>query len=136
MTKMSAKYLGDLRVECRHEQSGEIIITDAPLDNNGKGQAFSPTDLCATAAGACAMTIMGIAARQNNIDLTGARLQITKEMKENPRRIGKIEVVFSMPDRNYTDEQKAIIEQAASAFPMRESLAASVEQIIKINWAH
>ncbi len=81
MATICARYLGDLRVECTHTQSGTKIITDAPVDNHGKGQAFSPTDLCATAVGACAMTIIGLYARNHGVDVTGAEMEITKSMR-------------------------------------------------------
>lgn len=106
MATISARYLGDLRVECTHTQSGTKIITDAPVDNHGKGQAFSPTDLCATAVGACAMTIIGLYARNHGVDVTGAEMEITKSMSADPRRIGKVEVVFTMPDRPYSEKEK------------------------------
>ena len=78
MATVSAKYLGDLRVECVHNQSGTKIITDAPTDNQGKGEAFSPTDLCATALGACAMTIIGIYGKNHGVDVTGMEMEITE----------------------------------------------------------
>ena len=88
MATVSATYLGDLRVECVHNQSGTRIITDAPTDNQGKGASFSPTDLCATALGACAMTIIGIYAQSHGVDITGTTMNITKTMSADPRRIG------------------------------------------------
>jgi len=84
MPTIRETYLGDLRVECEHVASGTKIITDAPVDNQGKGEAFSPTDLCATALGACAMTIMGIWARKNDVDIVGATVEITKHMSASP----------------------------------------------------
>ncbi|MFR7875501.1 MAG: OsmC family protein [Butyricimonas paravirosa] len=83
MTTVKAKYLGDLRLECTHLQSGTKIITDAPTDNNGKGEAFSPTDLCSTSLAACAMTIMGIYAKNNGIDLTGPRSRLPRRWRQN-----------------------------------------------------
>lgn len=94
MSTVSAKYLGDLRVECVHNQSGTKIITDAPSDNQGKGESFSPTDLCATALGTCAMTIVGIYAKNHGLDVTGTEVEITKVMSADPRGIGKIEVIL------------------------------------------
>ena len=115
MATVSAKYLGDLRVECVHNQSGTKIITDAPTDNQGKGEAFSPTDLCATALGACALTIIGIYAKNHGVDVTGTEMEITKTMSADPRRIGKIEVTFKMPDREYSAKDKESLSVAPKA---------------------
>lgn len=134
MLKINAEYLGDLRVKCMHEPSGVSIITDAPLDNNGKGQAFSPTDLCAAALGSCAMTIIGIYARQHNVDVTGARLEINKIMGADPRKIARIEVIFHMPPKNYADKQKIAIERAARSCPVSLTLGENVEQIFDFRW--
>ena len=108
MATVTAKYLGDLRVECTHVASGTKLVSDAPVDNNGKGEAFSPTDLCVTALASCAMTIIGI---------------------------GKIEVTFIMPDREYTDKQKTMIERAAHTCPVHLSLHPDVEQVFTFKWA-
>ena len=134
MATISAKYLGDLRVECVHEQSGATLVTDAPRDNNGKGEAFSPTDLCATALASCAMTIIGIYGKHHNVDVTGATMEITKTMSANPRRIGKIQVIFDMPDREYTDKQKASLERCAHTCPVHLSLHPETEQEFVFNW--
>ena len=134
MATAAAKYLGGLRVECTHLASGTTIVTDAPVDNHGKGQAFSPTDLCATALAACAMTFIGIYANQHGIDVEGAEISVTKTMSANPRRLGKIEVVLDMPDRDYTDAQKAAMEHCAEVCPMHLSLHPDVEQVFTFNW--
>lgn len=134
MATISAKYLGDLRVECTHTQSGTKIITDAPVDNHGKGQAFSPTDLCATAVGACAMTIIGLYARNHGVDVTGAEMEITKSMSADPRRIGKVEVIFTMPDRPYSEKEKKVMERAAHTCPVHLSLHPDVEQVFTFKW--
>ena len=134
MANMKAKYLGDLRVECTHIASGTTIITDAPVDNNGKGEAFSPTDLCSTALASCCMTIIGIYAKQHDVDVTGTEITITKVMSANPRRIGKIEVILDMPDREYTDKQKTMIERAAHTCPVHLSLHPDVEQVFTFHW--
>lgn len=134
MATIREKYLGDLRVECTHVKSGATIVTDAPVDNNGKGEAFSPTDLCSASLGACAMTIIGIYGKQHGVDVTGTTLEITKTMAADPRRIGKIEVVFHMPDRDYTDKQKLLIERAAKTCPVHLSLGADVEQVFDFRW--
>ncbi len=124
MATITATYLGDLRVESVHAASGARLITDAPVDNNGKGEGFSPTDLCATALASCAMTIIGIYGKMHDVDVTGTSIEVTKTMSANPRRIGKLEVVFTMPDREYTDKQKTMIERAAP----------EVEQVFTFNW--
>ena len=134
MATISVKYLGDLRVECTHMQSGTKIITDAPVDNHGKGQAFSPTDLCATALGACAMTIIGLYAQNHGVDVTGAEMEITKSMSADPRRIGKVEVIFTMPDRPYSEKEKIVMERAAHTCPVHLSLHPDVEQVFTFNW--
>lgn len=135
MATVTAKYLGDLRTECVHVASGTKLVTDAPVDNQGKGEAFSPTDLCATALAACAMTIIGIYGRSHDVDVTGTTIEVTKTMNANPRRIGKIEVVFTMPDREYTDKQKLLIERAAHTCPVHLSLHPDVEQVFTFKWA-
>jgi Predicted redox protein, regulator of disulfide bond formation len=135
MTVMTAKYLGNLRVECSHEQSGAVILTDAPTDNQGKGEAFSPTDLVATALAACATTIMGIYAQNHDCDITGTTVRIEKHMSKEPRRIGRIDVVFTMPDRDYSDKQKQGLERAALTCPVHKSLHPDMEQNFVFNWA-
>ena len=131
MADIIAKYLGDLRVECVHQQSGTVLVTDAPKDNNGKGEAFCPTDLCATALASCAMTIIGIYAKQHDVDVTGTEISITKVMSANPRRIGRIDIVLDMPDREYTDRQKAAVEHCADT-----CLHPDVEQNFIFRWKH
>lgn len=135
MATITAKYLGDLRTECVHVASGATLVTDAPVDNQGKGEGFSPTDLCATALAACAMTIIGICGRSHDVDVTGTSIEVTKTMSANPRRIGKIEVIFTMPDREYTDKQKMLIERAAHTCPVHLSLHPDVEQEFTFKWA-
>jgi uncharacterized OsmC-like protein len=134
MTTIKSKYLGDLRTECIHLQSGNKIFTDAPTDNRGKGEAFSPTDLLATSLGSCIMTIMGIVARDNNIDITGTELDITKIMASDPRRVSEVVVEFNFPDKEYTDEEKKIIESVAGTSPVPLSVHLDMKQTIKMNW--
>lgn len=135
MATVTATYLGDLRVESTHTASGAKLVTDAPVDNHGKGEGFSPTDLCATALGACAMTIMGITARAHGMDVTGTKLEITKTMSADPRRIASLDVVFLMPDRPFTDKQKAMLERAAHTCPVHLSLHPDVRQNFVFRWA-
>lgn len=127
-------YLGELRTEATHLYSGTQIITDAPLDNQGKAEAFSPTDLCATSLASCAMTIMGISARNHGMDMTGARAEVTKIMASDPRRIAGVTIRFVMPPKGYTDVQKQILEKAARTCPVSFSLAAGVEQVMEFVW--
>lgn len=116
MATITATYLGDLRVESVHAASGTRLITDAPVDNNGKGEGFSPTDI-APRRWQRAMTIIGIYGKMHDVDVTGTSIEVTKTMSANPRRIGKLEVVFTMPDREYTDKQKTMIERARPYLP-------------------
>ncbi len=134
MTTIKAKYLGDLRIECTHTQSNTTIITDAPKDNNGKGESFSPTDLCATALGTCVMTITGIYARDHDIDIVGTGIEITKVMNSDPRRIGEIIIDFNMPDKEYSKKEKKIIERIAHSCPVHLSLHPDIKQTFKFNW--
>lgn len=127
-------YLGELRTEATHLYSGTKIITDAPLDNQGKAEAFSPTDLCATSLASCAMTLMGISARSHGMDITGATAEITKVMGTDPRRITRVIIRFIMPANAYTDVQKLILEKAARTCPVSFSLAEGIEQVMEFVW--
>lgn len=126
-------YEGDLRCKAIHKKSGTLISTDAPTDNNGKGESFSPTDLVATALGGCMLTIMGIAARNHDIDIKGARAEVTKTMASDPRRISRLEVNISLP-KQYTDKEKKILEAAAHGCPVSQSLSADLEEVLTINY--
>jgi len=121
-------YLGDLRTECTHLRSGQTIITDAPLDNNGKGEAFSPTDLTATSLGTCMVTIMGISARNHNINIDGTQLEITKHMASDPRRISQIDVKIILPHNNYSDKEMKLLDAAARTCPVALSLHPEIVQ--------
>ena len=134
MTKIKAKYLGDLRVECVHQPSGATIITDAPVDNRGKGEAFSPTDLCATSLAACVMTIMGIYARDHGLDLTGTEIEITKRMTAEPRRVGEIDVVFHVPARQFSGKERTILERMSRSCPVHLTLSEDVKQNFTFLW--
>lgn len=135
MATVTAKYLGDLRVECVHEASGTRILTDAPVDNQGKGEAFSPTDLCATALATCAMTIIGIYGKHHNVNVDGTTMEIVKTMSKDPRRIGEIAVTFHMPDREYSEKEKTMIERAAHTCPVHLSLHPDTVQTFTFKWA-
>lgn len=128
-------YKGDLRTEATHLQSGTVIETDAPVDNQGKGERFSPTDLVATALGNCMLTIMGIKARDMNIDLTGTSIDITKIMVADPRRIGTIKVVFQFPaSLEIIEKDRTILERAALTCPVAKSLSSELVQEVTFNW--
>ncbi|HSH18992.1 MAG TPA: OsmC family protein [Draconibacterium sp.] len=134
MTTVKTIYLGDLRTENEHLQSGNKIITDAPTDNQGKGEAFSPTDLLATALGNCIMTIMGIKARDNGIDIKGTEIEITKIMASDPRRVAEVVVEFTFPKKGYSNDEKQLIESVAGKSPVPLSLHTDLKQTIKFNW--
>jgi len=130
---ITATYLGGLRTECVHVASNNKIITDAPTDNHGKGEAFSPTDLCCTALGTCAMTIMAIAAQNWGKDITGARMEITKHMASDPRRIAKVEIAYHLSGA-YTLREQQQLENAARSCPVCLSLGPDTEQVFTFNW--
>ena len=135
MTTVRTKYPGGLRTESTHLQSGAKIITDAPCDNRGKGEAFSPTDMLATALGNCIMTIMGIKAMDNNIDIEGTELNITKIMAADaPRRVGEVILEFNFPSKAYTLEEKALIERVAGTSPVPLSVHPDLKQTVTFNW--
>ena len=134
MTTVKTTYLGDLRTENIHLQSGNKIITDAPLDNRGKGEAFSPTDLLATALGNCIMTIMGIKAMDNGIDLAGTEIKITKIMADAPRRVAEVIMDFNFPKKGYSKEEKRLIESVAGISPVPLSVHPDLKQTIRFNW--
>ncbi|RFS17991.1 OsmC family protein [Emticicia sp. C21] len=129
-------YLGELRTQATHSQSGTEIITDAPTDNHGKGEAFSPTDLAATSLGSCAITVMGIAARRDEIDFAGSEIEVTKVMSaELPRRIVKIEVNFTMQTpEELNEEVKQKYIRIAHTCPVALSLHPDVVQVFNFKW--
>lgn len=128
-------YKGDLRTVATHLLSGTAIETDAPLDNNGKGERFSPTDLVATAMAACMCTLMGIAARTHNINIDGVECEIEKIMAANPRRISEVKVAMHFSkDITYTDKEKKILEIAALTCPVIESLHPDLKKTVTFDW--
>jgi uncharacterized OsmC-like protein len=133
MTTAKVTYLGDLRTECEHLQSGSKFITDAPLDNNGKGEAFSPTDTVATGLANCMITMMGIKARDMQISLEGTTALVTKTMVANPRRISTIDVVLELPPKVDAKSRK-VLENTARTCPVHHSLHPDIEKIIVFNW--
>lgn len=127
-------YKGNLRTEALHVKSGQIIITDAPIDNQGKGEAFSPTDLLSASLGSCMLTVMGIAARTHIIDMDGAAISITKLMASNPRKVSEIIIEFKIPGKNYSDKEKVILEKAALTCPVALSLNPDIKQTIYFSY--
>ncbi|MDP4213671.1 MAG: OsmC family protein [Bacteroidota bacterium] len=128
-------YEGELRTVARHLASGSTIETDAPLDNRGKGEKFSPTDLVATALGSCMLTIMGMKARDMQVDLKDTRIEIQKLMKADPRRIGGIQLNFHFPDSlQITEKDRLILERAGNTCPVRYSIHPDIEVLIHYNW--
>ncbi len=127
-------YQGGLRTEATHLKSGNVIHTDAPTDNEGKGEAFSPTDLAATSLASCVLTIMGISARNHDINMEGAQASVNKIMASNPRRIQRIEITIVMPKNDFTEKQKNILEKAAHHCPVGLSLHPDTEELVSIQW--
>lgn len=135
MITSHVKYLGDLRTEANHLGSGSIILTDAPKDNHGKGEAFSPTDLTATSLACCMISIMGIAAMKDNMTPTnGASAEVTKVMYAEPRRIGEIHITLTFPKKNYSERERKIYEHSAYTCPVAKSLHPDIKQIIQFVW--
>lgn len=126
-------YLGDLRTSSIHIQSGTEILSDAPVDNNGKGEAFSPTDLVANALGSCMMTIMAIKSRDLNVDLIGSTIEVTKIMQAEPRRISEIRIVLNMSVA-VDQKNRTILERAAMTCPVFLSLNPEIRKDIVFNW--
>ena len=127
-------YMGDFRSQATHDRSGNVIIIDAPVDNHGKGESFSPTDLLATSLGSCMMTIIGIAAETHGFNVDGTTFSITKIMVENPRRVAEVVVEFTFPEVVYTEKEKAFIWHAANTCPVSLSLHPDVKKTITMNF--
>lgn len=134
MITIETVYSGQLRTEAKHIQSGNKLITDAPTDNQGKGEAFSPTDLLATSLGSCMLTIMGIAANTQGFSIDGTTINITKIMASEPRRVGEVICEFNFPDISYTEKQKKIIRNASDTCPVSKSLHPDLKQTIIFNF--
>ncbi|MFZ1255121.1 MAG: OsmC family protein [Saprospiraceae bacterium] len=135
MKTAEVNYLGDLRTESRHLKSGNVILTDAPIDNHGKGAAFSPTDLTCTSLANCMITTMGIAAQNHSIQMQEVRAEVLKIMASEPRRIASIEVDVYMPNHGYTNKEKTILEHAAHTCPVAKSLHPELIQVIRFHWS-
>ncbi len=130
VVEIKGQYEGDLRVKLTHGPSQSVIETDAPVDNNGKGARFSPTDLVVTSLGSCMLTVMGIVAKRDGIKFEGVSFRAEKHMSESPRRIGRIIIEIYMPT-GLTDDQKKKLERTAHTCPVHQSLHPEIEQDIK-----
>lgn len=126
-------YKGNLRTQWKHIKSGSTIITDAPTDNSGKGEAFSPTDTVASALAGCIFTIMGIKANHLQIDLTGMKAEVTKHMSENPRKISQIDLKITIPTA-VDEKTQNILENVAKNCPVAKSLHPDIIQNIEFHW--
>ena len=134
MVRIDAVYLGELRCQATHGPSGVQLVTDAPVDNQGRGESFSPTDLVATALGVCMVTIMGIYADQHDIDLDGTRIHVEKTMtKERPRRIARVDVVLSLP-AGIAEKSRSALRVCADNCPVRLSLHPDVEVDVRFEY--
>jgi putative redox protein len=134
MATITSEYVGQLRTKATHVQSGNIILTDAPTDNNGKGEAFSPTDLVCSALSSCMMTIMGILASREGIKLDGLKAEVIKVMDEKPRKIKEIKITFTHPSLQASPEQKEKLKRSARTCPVALSLSDSLIQTIVFNF--
>jgi putative redox protein len=134
MPTSEVTYINPLGTLSKHLKSGKSFVTDAPVDNNGKGDAFSPTDTLATSLATCMLTIMGIVAEKNNFPFTEARALITKHMESNPRRVGKIEIEIEIKDKDLTDAQKKMLQIGALNCPVAKSLHPEIIQQVQFTY--
>jgi len=134
MTTATVHYHGELRTTCTHVRSNSSITTDAPVDNHGKGEAFSPTDLLATSLATCMLTTMGIRAAKENILFTTASAEVIKIMGANPRRVTGITVTVNLEDLDLTDEQRKIMEETAINCPVAKSLHPEIRQEVHFSY--
>ncbi|MGZ8544911.1 MAG: OsmC family protein [Flavisolibacter sp.] len=132
----TVEYEGSLRTVCTHLRSGDHFETDAPVDNNGKGERFSPTDLMATSLATCMLTVMGIKARSMGFDLDGIKVEVEKLMKAEPRRVGGINLFFHIPDqlKNLDEKNRQILKHTANTCPVQHSIHPDIE--VKVDWGH
>jgi len=134
MATSEVTYLGNLRTSNKHLTSGSVILTDAPTDNQGEGLHFSPTDLLSTSLAACMITIMGITARNKNIELGEVEASVTKEMTSNPRRVTTIQIHLKFPDKKYTPQEQDTLKLAAIHCPVAKSLHPDIIQDLKFEF--
>ena len=131
----SITYQGNLRCEAVHLQSSSTIETDAPTDNRGKGERFSPTDLLCVSLATCMITTMGIKAADMNVDLTNSRADVQKHMASDPRRVAKIEVTVFLP-KNINEKERLILEKTGNNCPVAKSVHPDIELVLKYNWVN
>ncbi len=134
MITIQTKYLGSLRTQATHVKSGNQLITDAPVDNNGKGEAFSPTDTVCAALGSCMITLMGIMAERKGIAMEDLTMDITKEMSSNPRKISRIILDFNWPNAPEEEVEREKFRKAALTCPVALSLDPAIEQVVNFNF--
>lgn len=134
METSKVTYLGELRTEAIHVRSGNAITTDAPPDNQGRGEFFSPTDLLATSLATCMITIIGIAARTHGFDIDGTTARVTKVMANDPRRVAEVIIVLDLPHDNYSEKERKIIEHSVHNCPVAKSLHPDLKQNITLNF--
>ncbi|MEY2937803.1 MAG: hypothetical protein RL062_392 [Bacteroidota bacterium] len=132
MHAIEVNYSGELRCSATHLKSGNTIISDAPIDNKGKGEAFSPTDLLCTSLGMCMMTIMGITANEKEIPFENARVEVTKIMGTDPRRVSEIHMTFYVAGQKWTDREWSIMKNAADTCPVAKSIHPDI--LLKVEW--
>jgi putative redox protein len=132
METAKTTYLGDLRTEIIHVRSGSVIVTDAPVDNKGRGENFSPTDMVASALGSCIFTIMGIAAREHGFSIDRSTCRITKNMADNPRKISEIKIEFDLTANRFTERERKILDCCVKTCPVSLSLNESVIQNVTL----
>jgi len=131
----SITYQGNLRCEAVHLQSSSTIETDAPTDNRGKGERFSPTDLLCVSLATCMVTTMGIKAADMNVDLTNSRADVQKHMASDPRRVAKIEVTVFLP-KNINEKERLILEKTGNNCPVAKSVHPDIKLVLKYNWVN
>lgn len=135
MTTIKSNYIGNLSTENFHVKTGNKIVTDAPVDNNGKGSTFSPTDLLTASLGSCMLTIMGIVAEKNDFTIEGTEINLSKIMGSNPRRIEEIKIDITIPGNNRSDKEKKLIKNAAINCPVAKSLSKELKQSITFQFS-
>jgi len=131
MPTATINYQGELRTKCTHLQSGDSIITDAPTDNHGKGEAFSPTDLLSTSLATCMLTTMGIKAAIQGVPFGTAKAEMQKVMGSDPRRVSDIKIIIKMPNENYSPDPKEFLEDTARNCPVAKSLSGEINQDVE-----
>lgn len=135
MSKIAqTEYTGGLRTSSVHLRSGQVVITDAPTDNQGRGEAFSPTDLLSTSLACCMITLMGIVANRHRLNIDGTKGEVSKIMGSDPRRVVEIVVALTVPGRNFNDKDKQILQNAALTCPVAKSLHPDLKQTVTFDW--